>query len=200
MTVTVDYHIYLPLNLINADHHIIDLFVSTFLSAYSISMSIRGSKGADGKDQESIDIIGDGGIMKKIMVEGKAGEEVPMNVVASVHYTGRLLDGTVFDSSVKRGKPFTFNLGKREVILGWDKGVATMKKGEKCLLTCKPDYAYGSRGIGPIPGNSTLEFEVELLGWEDKKDSSISLIAILTMSVFVFFLGSIAYSLRSSFM
>ena len=163
-------------------------------------MSLRGGKSAEGKDQEGIDIVGDGGLMKKIMVEGKTGEEVPTNVVAIVHYTGRLLDGTVFDSSVKRGKPFTFNLGKREVILGWDKGVATMKKGEKCLLTCKPDYAYGSRGIGPIPGNSTLEFEVELLGWEEKKESTISLIAILTISVFVFFLGSIVYSLRSNFL
>ena len=151
-------------------------------------MSLRSGKSVDGED-----ITGDGGIMKKVLVEGMAGEEVPLNVVAVVHYTGRLLDGTVFDSSVKRGKPFTFNLGKREVILGWDKGVATMKKGEKCLLTCKPEYAYGSRGIGPIPGNSTLEFEVELIGWEVKSDSSIST-RLLTLAIILFFLSCIAYS------
>ena len=151
-------------------------------------MSLRSGKSVDGED-----ITGDGGIMKKVLVEGVAGEEVPLNVVAVVHYTGRLLDGTVFDSSVKRGKPFTFNLGKREVILGWDKGVATMKKGEKCLLTCKPEYAYGSRGIGPIPGNSTLEFEVELIGWEVKSDSSIST-RLLTLAIILFFLSCIAYT------
>lgn len=151
-------------------------------------MSLRSGKSVDGED-----ITGDGGIMKKVLVEGMAGEEVPLNVVAVVHYTGRLLDGTVFDSSVKRGKPFTFNLGKREVILGWDKGVATMKKGEKCLLTCKPEYAYGSRGIGPIPGNSTLEFEVELIGWEVKSDSSIST-RLLTLAIILFFLSCIAYT------
>ena len=155
-------------------------------------MSVRPSKSSD----EAIDVTGDGGLLKKIISEGKTGEDIPSNVVAIVHYTGRLLDGTVFDSSVKRGTPFQFNLGMREVILGWDKGVATMKKGERCLLICKPDYAYGSRGIGPIPGDSTLEFEVELIGWKEKGKSTISLVAILTISVFIFFLGSIAYSMR----
>ena len=152
-------------------------------------MSLRSGKSVDGED-----ITGDGGIMKKVLVEGEAGGEVPLNVVAVVHYTGRLLDGTEFDSSVKRGKPFTFNLGKREVILGWDKGVATMKKGEKCLLICKPEYAYGSRGIGPIPGNSTLEFEVELIRWEVKSDSSMSIVGMLTMAIIFFFFSCIAYS------
>ena len=158
-------------------------------------MSLRSGKSVEG---HLVDITGDGGIMKKILVEGNAGGEVPLNVVAVVHYIGRLLDGTVFDSSVKRGKPFTFNLGKREVILGWDKGVATMKKGEKCLLTCKPDYAYGSRGIGPIPANATLEFEVELLGWEEK--SGMSMVTMLTLIAIVFFLGSMAYSMKSKFL
>ena len=68
-----------------------------------------------------------------------------------------------------------------------------MKKGEKCLLTCKPEYAYGSRGIGPIPGNSTLEFEVELIGWEVKSDSSIST-RLLTLAIILFFLSCIAYT------
>ena len=96
------------------------------------------------------------------------------NITAIVHYEGRLLDGSVFDSSRKRGKPFEFPLGKRHVILGWDKGVATMAKGETCLLTCQPDYAYGNSAVGPIPAKSVLVFEVELLGWRED-DGSVNL-------------------------
>jgi len=85
-----------------------------------------------------------------------------------VHYTGKLMDGTVFDSSVTRGTPFEFTLGAREVILGWDKGVATMRKGEKAILECAPEYAYGDMGAGGvIPPKATLRFEVELLGWKE---------------------------------
>lgn len=85
----------------------------------------------------------------------------------SCHYTGTLLDGTKFDSSVDRGEPFEFQLGKGQVIKSWDIGVASMKKGEKCVLTCAPDYAYGKMGSPPnIPPESTLKFELELLGWK----------------------------------
>jgi FK506-binding protein 4/5 len=74
-----------------------------------------------------------------------------------VHYTGRLEDGTVFDSSVDRGEPFSFTLGHSQVIKGWDTAVATMKKGEKVELTLKPDYAYGADGSPPkIPASATL--------------------------------------------
>lgn len=149
-------------------------------------MSLKARKTTENSD--ALDVSGDGGIMKRIIVDGAVGEGVPQDVVAIVHYTGRLLDGTVFDSSIKRGQPFTFNLGRREVILGWDKGVATMRKGEKCILTCKPDYAYGSRGIGPIPGNATLEFEVELLGWREigKSTFSVSIILIFAALIIIF--------------
>jgi hypothetical protein len=82
-----------------------------------------------------------------------------------MHYTGTLTDGTPFDSSKNPGRgPFEFCLGARQVILGWEKGVASMTKGEKAILRCAPDYAYGSSGTGPIPPNATLLFEVELLG------------------------------------
>lgn len=64
----------------------------------------------------------------------------------SVHYTGRLLDGTVFDSSKKRNEPFVFKIGAGQVIKGWDQGVATMKVGEHAILTCSPEFAYGARG------------------------------------------------------
>jgi FKBP-type peptidyl-prolyl cis-trans isomerase len=84
--------------------------------------------------------------------------------VVSVHYTGTLLDGTKFDSSVDRGQPFSFTLGAGQVIQGWEEGLLGMKVGGKRKLRIPPDMAYGDRALGPIPANSTLIFEVELLG------------------------------------
>ncbi|GAB1371405.1 FKBP-type peptidyl-prolyl cis-trans isomerase [Candidatus Kapaibacterium sp.] len=80
-----------------------------------------------------------------------------------VHYHGTLLDGTVFDSSKERGKPFEFSIGEGRVIKGWDEGVMTMKVGGKRKLIIPADLGYGSRSMGKIPSNATLVFEVELL-------------------------------------
>lgn len=84
----------------------------------------------------------------------------------SVHYTGWLTDGFKFDSSKDRNDPFNFKLGAGQVIKGWDQGFAGMQVGGQRKLTIPPELGYGARGIGPIPPNSTLVFEVELLGVE----------------------------------
>lgn len=105
----------------------------------------------------------DGGVLKLVKMEG-TGTELPMiGDKVFVHYVGMLLDGTQFDSSRDRGEKFSFELGKGQVIKAWDIGVATMKIGEICQLTCKPEYAYGAAGSPPkIPPNATLVFQVEL--------------------------------------
>ncbi|HEU4533345.1 MAG TPA: FKBP-type peptidyl-prolyl cis-trans isomerase [Polyangiaceae bacterium] len=92
------------------------------------------------------------------------GAEATTGQRVKVHYTGTLTNGQKFDSSLDR-RPFEFVLGEGNVIKGWDKGVVGMKVGGKRKLTIPPDMAYGARGFPPvIPPNSTLVFEIELLG------------------------------------
>jgi peptidylprolyl isomerase len=80
-----------------------------------------------------------------------------------VHYTGKLQDGTKFDSSLDRNQPFTTRIGVGAVIKGWDEGIMTMRAGGKRQLIIPPDLGYGTAGSGTIPPNATLLFDVELL-------------------------------------
>lgn len=94
------------------------------------------------------------------------GPKPTNNQNVKVHYTGRLLDGTVFDSSVERGEPIEFTLGVHQVIPGWDEGIALMSKGEKGVLYIPSQLGYGPRQAGPIPPFSNLIFEVELVDFK----------------------------------
>ena len=135
-----------------------------------ISLAVLGVACGSSSDSESEVIMEEetittpSGLQYRDLVVG-TGEAASAGRTAVVHYTGWLLDGTKFDSSVDRGTPFEFPLGAGRVIKGWDEGVATMNVGGKRELIIPPDLAYGAQGAagGLIPANATLKFEVELL-------------------------------------
>ncbi len=102
------------------------------------------------------------GLQYKITHKGKGVQPLKRDTVV-VHYTGKLTNDTVFDSSVKRGVPFSFKLGMGQVIKGWDEGISYLHVGDKAILTIPPNLGYGDRATGKIPPNSTLIFEVKLL-------------------------------------
>ena len=126
----------------------------------------------DGKDvvKERTDAlrksVDNSGKLKNMVIEDiKVGDgrEVKSGDTVSVHYAGTLQNGTEFDNSKKRGQPFEFTVGAGQVIKGWDEGLVGMKVGGQRILVIPPDMAYGEKGVGPIPGNSTLVFSIELL-------------------------------------
>ncbi len=101
------------------------------------------------------------GLRSIVLTEGTGDTSPSAKDTVEVHYTGWLLDGTKFDSSVDRGSPSTFPLNG--VIKGWTEGVALMKVGEKRKFIIPADLAYGSKGRPSIPPDSTLVFDIELL-------------------------------------
>jgi len=118
-----------------------------------------------------VSVSSDGGVKKIILEEAPEGAEglPPNGNEVTAHYTGTLLDGSKFDSSVDRGTPFKFTIGTGQVIRAWDEGFASMKVGEKAILIATPEYAYGASGSPPkIPPNATLQFEVELISFREK--------------------------------
>lgn len=102
------------------------------------------------------------GLFIAVIQEG-TGQQAQQGDNVSVHYTGKLLNGKVFDSSVERGAPIRFMVGVGQVIPGWDEGIMTMKVGEKAIFLIPSPLAYGERDMGEIPANSPLIFEVELV-------------------------------------
>ena len=101
-----------------------------------------------------------------VKTQDGTGEKPSKGSTVKAHYTGYLLDGTVFDTSIERGEPIEFVLGVGQVIPGWDEGIALMSKGEKAVLYIPYYLAYGDRDLGVIPPFSNLIFEVELIDFK----------------------------------
>ena len=111
------------------------------------------------------------GLTYLITQRGEGRQPKPGEFVL-VHYTGLLTDGTVFDSSRNRGKPFGFSLGAGRVIKGWDEGVAQLRVGDRAMLIIPPQLGYGSRGAGGvIPPDATLIFVIDLVDVKEKEPS-----------------------------
>jgi FKBP-type peptidyl-prolyl cis-trans isomerase FklB len=134
----------------------------------------KAKKEADANKQKSADYLAvnakkpgvtvtPSGLQYEVLNKGSGAKPALLDVV-KVHYTGTLPDGTVFDSSVQRGEPATFRVD--QVIAGWTEALQLMSVGSKYRIAIPPNLGYGEQGAGPIPGNSALIFEVELLSIE----------------------------------
>jgi hypothetical protein len=121
--------------------------------------------------------------LKYLIVTKGNGVHAETNKAVEVHYTGALINGKVFDSSVERGEPIEFTLGIGQVIPGWDEGIALMSVGDKYRLIVPSNLAYGEKGAGnAIPPNSTLIFDVELISVSIPKTSISDVITDLVLS------------------
>ena len=141
------------------------LVILVFLATLGVACGSSSDSGSNTSEVNMADetVTTASGLQIKTLVVG-TGDKAEPGKTAVVHYTGWLLDGTKFDSSVDRGTPFEFPLGAGRVIKGWDEGVATMNIGGKAELIIPADLAYGPSGAGGvIPPNATLKFEVEFL-------------------------------------
>lgn len=133
----------------------------TNLQARAGEMNAKAGKEylAKNAKEEGVKVT-ESGLQYLVVKEGNGKKPGPNDVV-TVHYTGRLIDGTVFDSSVERGEPATFAVG--QVIPGWVEGLQLMSEGSAYRLFIPSELAYGEHGTGPIQPNSTLIFDVQLL-------------------------------------
>ena len=135
---------------------------SETLIAQSASDLMEDSMSAEANAEENV-VTTDSGLQYVVINEGE-GAQPQAGQRVFVHYVGTLEDGTKFDSSRDRGRPFDFTIGRGQVIKGWDEGVGDMKVGDRRKLIIPPELGYGTRGAGGvIPPNATLIFDVELL-------------------------------------
>jgi FKBP-type peptidyl-prolyl cis-trans isomerase len=143
------------------------IFLSLILSSYACNTAGESSEVSE-SDSLSVEqtTTDDSGVDIEIIQEGQGPKPNPGDIV-TVHYTGTLPStGEVFDSSVEKNRPFLFAIGKGHVIPGWDIGIAKLNVGAKAILHIPANLAYGDRATGPIPPNSDLDFEVEILNIE----------------------------------
>ena len=136
-----------------------------FSAAIALALPGHGKENTSKRDSSAVKadtLVSKSGLRMIEMQVGKGKRAVKSKTVF-VHYVGKLADGSVFDQSDRRGRPFVFKLGAGEVIKGWDEGIEGMKVGGKRKLIIPADLGYGPDGYGPIPENATLYFEVELI-------------------------------------
>jgi len=142
-------------------------FTTALLAAIFLSMSACSEPKADAPAPPSTAPAGTVTASGLTIIDVKEGTGLTAQAgdAVTVQYTGKLKDGSKFDSSYDAGKPFQFNLGQHQVIAGWDEGVAGMKIGGKRTLIIPPELGYGATGTpgGPIPPNATLTFDIELV-------------------------------------
>jgi FKBP-type peptidyl-prolyl cis-trans isomerase len=152
-------------------------YIASFVSLFVIGLfwlgipgitSVWGIFDARSVDQSRPLVDGENTGPAILDIETGTGVEVKDGDRVVLHYRGQLQDGTEFGNSFESGVPFVFTTGRQEVIPGWDKGVIGMKVGGTRLLIIPPELAYGDRGIGPIPPQATLIFEVQLIAIEEK--------------------------------
>jgi FKBP-type peptidyl-prolyl cis-trans isomerase len=145
------------------------ILLAAIILAATIALAQAGAKSERPNTNAPTKITGEGTTTSDGLqywdIKVGTGRTAEKGQTVKVHYTGWLTNGKKFDSSVDAGRPFTFHLGQGDVIKGWDEGVAGMKVGGKRQLKIPPQLAYGAQGYPPvIPANSTLIFDVELLG------------------------------------
>ena len=109
--------------------------------------------------------------------KGRSGRKPKNGDMVRCHYTGKLADGTIFDSSRTRGRPLSFVIGIGSVIRAWDEGVARMCLGERAYIVAPPEFAYGEEGGGLVPPGATLYFDVELLQIGDEEARSTCIVS-----------------------